>query len=75
MVRLALFEGTVEFRRPGDGVVALDSGAPENVVKWYLGGRRVGQKSPVEVQHAQETAELTGGLGRMAVLEMGYSFF
>jgi hypothetical protein len=35
----------------------------------------VGQISPVEVQHAQETAELTGGLGRMAVLEMGYSFF
>jgi hypothetical protein len=32
--------------------------------------RRVVQKSPTEVQHAQETAELTGGLGRVAVLKM-----
>jgi hypothetical protein len=34
----------------------------------------IGQISPVEVQHAQETAELTGCLGRLAVLKMGYSF-
>jgi hypothetical protein len=34
----------------------------------------VGQKSPVEVQHAQETAELTGGLVRVAVMKMDYSF-
>jgi hypothetical protein len=53
---------------------ALDSGVEENV-KWCLGGRRVGQKSPVELQHAQKTAELTGGLGRVAVLETGHSFF
>jgi hypothetical protein len=33
----------------------------------------VGQESPVEVQHAQEAAELTGGLGRRAVLEACYS--
>jgi hypothetical protein len=30
---------------------------------------------PVKVQHAQETAGLTGGLRRVAVLKMGYSFF
>jgi hypothetical protein len=33
-------------------------------VMWCLGGRRVGQKSPVEVYHAQKTTELAGGLGR-----------
>jgi hypothetical protein len=56
-------------------VRALDSGSGENVVKWWLVCRRVGQKSPIEVKHAQETAELTGGLGRETVLEVGYSFF
>jgi hypothetical protein len=35
----------------------------------------VGQKSRIEIQHAQETPELTGGFGRVAVLKMGYSFF
>jgi hypothetical protein len=35
----------------------------------------MGQKSPIEVQCAQKTTELTGGLGRVAVLKMGYSFF
>jgi hypothetical protein len=29
----------------------------------------------VAVQHAQILAELTGGLGMLAVLKMGYSFF
>jgi hypothetical protein len=38
-------------------------------------GSRVWQKSPVEVQHAQETAELTGDVGRVTVLEVDYSFF
>jgi hypothetical protein len=56
-------------------VGALNSRAGEDAVKWCLGGRRVGQKSPIEVQHAQESTELTGGLGRVAVLEMGYTFF
>jgi hypothetical protein len=51
--RLAHFEGLVNFRRPGNGVRALDSGARENVMKWCLDGRRVG---PVEVQHAQKMA-------------------
>jgi hypothetical protein len=60
----------VEFRHPGDGVRSLDSGAGENVMKWCLGGRRVGQKSPIEVQHAQKTMELTNGLVRVAVLEL-----
>lgn len=50
---------------------ALDTGSRENVVKWCLVCRCMGQKSPVEVQHAQETAELTGGLGRVTVLKMG----
>jgi hypothetical protein len=40
-----------------------------------LGGSGVGQKSPVEIQHAQEAAELTGGLWREAVLEMSHSIF
>jgi hypothetical protein len=44
-------------------------------MKWCLGGCGVGQKSPVEVQHAQKTAELTGGLERVAVLKMGHSSF
>jgi hypothetical protein len=35
----------------------------------------VGQNSSVVVQHDQETAELTGGFGRVAVLYTGYSFF
>jgi hypothetical protein len=36
---------------------------------------RVGQKSPVVVHHAQETAELTGGFGRLVVLKVSDSFF
>jgi hypothetical protein len=44
-------------------VSSVDSEAGENVGKWCLVCRRVGQKSPVLVQHAQETAGLTGGLG------------
>jgi hypothetical protein len=35
----------------------------------------VGKKSPVEVQHAQKSTELTGGLWRMAVLKIGHSLF
>jgi hypothetical protein len=35
----------------------------------------VGQKSPGEVQHGQKSTELTGGLWRVAVLEMGHSLF
>jgi hypothetical protein len=73
--RLALFEGLVEFGCPGDGVGALESGAGENVMKWCLGCRRMGQESRVEVQHAQKMAELTGGIGRVAILKMNYSFF
>jgi hypothetical protein len=33
------------------------------------------QKSPVVVHHAQETAKLTGGFGRLVVLKASYSFF
>jgi hypothetical protein len=55
-------------RRSCDGVSSLDSGAGENVVKWCLVCRRVGQKSPAVVQHAQEMVELTGGLGSLQVL-------
>jgi hypothetical protein len=55
-------------------VAAFESGAEENVMKWCLGDPRVVHKSPVGVQHAQKTAELTGGLGRVAVLKMGYPF-
>jgi hypothetical protein len=54
-------------------VETLDSGAGENVVQWCLGGRSLGQKSPVEIQHAQKSTKLTGGLWRVAVLEMGHS--
>lgn len=53
----------------------LDSGSGENVVKWCLLCYCVGRELPVEVQHAQETAEQTGGLGRLAVLKVGCSFF
>jgi hypothetical protein len=35
----------------------------------------VGQKLPVVVQNAEETAKLTGGFGRMAFLNVGHSFF
>jgi hypothetical protein len=41
---------------------ALDSGDGENVVQWCLGSRSVGQKSPVKVQHAKKSMEVTGGL-------------
>jgi hypothetical protein len=58
----------LEFRCPGDGVTAFDSGAGENVVKWCLMFRRMGQKSPVDVQHTQKTAKLTGCLERVAAL-------
>lgn len=47
------FEGFVKFRCPGDEVATLDSGAGENIVKWCLGSRHVGQKSSVEIPHAQ----------------------
>jgi hypothetical protein len=33
------------------------------------------QKPSIEVQHAQKSTELTGGLWRTAVLEMGHSVF
>jgi hypothetical protein len=33
------------------------------------------QNSPVEVEHSQESTELTGGLGRVTVLDMGHSPF
>jgi hypothetical protein len=56
-------------------VRAINSGAGENVIKWSLDGRLVGQKSPVEIQHAQKSAELTGVFGREAVPEMSYSYF
>jgi hypothetical protein len=49
---------------------ALDSGSGENVMEWCVGSSGVGKKSHVEVQHAQETVELTG-----TVLMMSYSFF
>jgi hypothetical protein len=53
----------------------LDSWARENVLHWCLGDRRVGQKLPIEVQHAQKPTELRGGPGGVAVLEMGQSLF
>jgi hypothetical protein len=71
---LALFEGLQEFQRPGDGVGALDLGRRERHAV-VSGGRRMGQKSSIEVQHAQKSKELTGGLAMVAVLEMGHSFF
>jgi hypothetical protein len=54
---------------------ALDSGAGENVVQWCLGCHRVGQKSSIEGQYIQKSTELTGRLGKVAVLKMGHSFF
>jgi hypothetical protein len=45
---------------------ALDSPVGENIMKRCLGSSGVGQKLPVEIQHAQEAAELTGSLGRGA---------
>jgi hypothetical protein len=51
-------------------VRALDSEAGENVVKWCPGGCRMGQKSPIEVQHAQKTTDLTNGPVRVVVLEL-----
>jgi hypothetical protein len=56
-------------------VGALDSGAGRKVVQWCLGGRLLGQKSYINVQHAQKSAELTGGLGMLAVLELCHLFF
>jgi hypothetical protein len=53
---------------------ALDSEARQNIVKRCLVCCCVAQKSPVEVQNAQEMTELTCGVGRLAVLKMGYSF-
>jgi hypothetical protein len=57
-------------------VEALNCGVGENIMQWCQGGRRhVGQKSLIEVQHAQKSTEITGGLGWVVVLEMGHSFF
>jgi hypothetical protein len=39
-----------------------------------LGSSSVEQISPVKVQHAKKSTELTGGLRRRAVLKMGHSF-
>jgi hypothetical protein len=33
----------------------------------------VGQKSPVEIEHSQESTKLTGGLWRLALLEVNHS--
>jgi hypothetical protein len=33
------------------------------------------QKSSIEIQHAQKSTELNGGLGIVGVLEMGHSLF
>jgi hypothetical protein len=44
-------------------------------VQWGLGGRSVGQKSTIEIQHAQKSTELIGVLWRVAVLEMCHSLF
>jgi hypothetical protein len=52
----------------------LDSGAGESGMERCLDSSSVGQKSPVKIQHAQEAPELTGGLRRLAVLQMGHSF-
>jgi hypothetical protein len=71
----ALFECPEELRCQGDGVGALDSGTGENVVQWFLRGRPLGQKLPIEIQHAQKSTELTGGLWSLTVLEMGHWFF
>jgi hypothetical protein len=47
--RLALFEGPVEIRRPGDWMRAFHSGAGESGVERCLGSSGVWQKSPVEI--------------------------
>jgi hypothetical protein len=67
------FEGLEEFRRPGDSMAALESGAEKNAVQSCMGGRRVGLKSPVEIQHAQKSTEISCCLGRGAILEMSHS--
>jgi hypothetical protein len=54
---------------------ALDSGAAKNVMKRCMGGSGVRQKSPIEIQHAQEAAELTCGVRKGTVLEMSHSIF
>jgi hypothetical protein len=59
---------------PGDEMRALDSGAGESVMEFCIGTSSVGQKSPVEFQHAREATELTGGLQRDAVLKMSHLF-
>jgi hypothetical protein len=53
--RLARTEGLAEFWRPGDGMRTLDFGAGENFMEWCLGSSSVGHKSPIKVEHAQET--------------------
>jgi hypothetical protein len=65
----------MEVWRPVDRMRSLDSGAGKNVMERCLGGSGVGHKSPVEIQHAQEAAKLTGGLRRGAVLELSHSIF
>jgi hypothetical protein len=52
----------------------LYSGTGKNVMEWCLGVRGVEQKSSVKIQHAQEAAELSGGLGKGAILKMGHFF-
>jgi hypothetical protein len=63
----------VYLRCPSDGLGALDFGSGEDIVKWCLVSCRVGQKSPIVVQCAQEKAELTGGCGILALHEVGHS--
>jgi hypothetical protein len=58
----------VEFRDWRFGVQVMG----ESVVEWCLGSSSVG-KNPVEIQHAQKSTELTGGLRRRAVQKMGHS--
>jgi len=48
----------------GDRVRSLDFGTSEYVVKRCLGGGCMREKTPLEIEHSQETSELADVLGR-----------
>jgi hypothetical protein len=64
----------VEVRRPGVWMGTLDPGSGESGIERCLDSSSVGQKSPVEIQHAQEAPELTGGLRRRTAMQICHSF-
>jgi len=73
--RFTLVEGRDECVVPGNRVGNLDFRARKDVVKRGLNGACVWKETPIEIEHSQETSELTDGLGRGTDLKVCNAFW